>query len=287
MTDPHLDPDRRHDVVFLFDVTDGNPNGDPDGNNAPRTDDETGHGLVTDVAIKRKIRDTIPVLYPDEPGYSIFVEAGIALNTRFAQAIARAGAATDPAAQVAAMYYDARMFGAVLTQGPGKPAAQIRGPVQVTFSRSIDPVMPVDHAITRVTQSRQADIDKGERTELGQKWTIPYGLYRGNLFYSPSRATKTGVTTDDLAALWRTMQLIFELDRTATRGVMALCGLYVFSHRDRYGVAPWKTLDALVSIPGRQPDGPPARRHTDYQCTVDDTRLPDGVDLTVLAHAWN
>ncbi|WP_431728559.1 type I-C CRISPR-associated protein Cas7/Csd2 [Verrucosispora sp. TAA-831] len=280
MTDAHLDPGRRHDVVLLFDVTDGNPNGDPDAQNQPRTDDETGHGLVTDVAIKRKIRDTVALLRGDDPGYGIFVEAGHALSTRWRSH----DAAADPVAAVCAAYYDVRMFGQVLTGGKGSGSIGLRGPVQLGFARSLDPVLPTGHTITRVTQTRQEDIDKGERTEIGSKWTVPYGLYRQRLHYSALRATKTGVDSDDLALLWRSIMLMFEQDRAASRGVMELRGLYVFSHPDALGVAPAGAITDRVRHE-RRSEGPP-RSHTDYRQDLRTDDLPGGVVFTALVDGW-
>lgn len=287
MTTAHLDPTRRHDAVLLFDVSDGNPNGDPDGGNQPRTDDETGHGLVTDVAIKRKIRDTVSTIYGDNPRFGIFVEAGHALNTRIEEALkANPGNADNAQRWLCDHYFDIRMFGAVLSTGTTKGGAgQVRGPVQLTFARSIDPVLPVDHAITRVTQTRQADIDRGERTEMGSKWTVPYGLYRGHLFYSPARAEKTGVIEEDLGALWRAIAIMFENDRSATRGEMKLCGLYVFSHPDRFGTVPAAQLTSRLTFTPDHGDKP-ARAHTDYQRQYADGPLPDGVELTTLVDLW-
>lgn len=282
---PHLDPARRHDVVMLFDVADGNPNGDPDANNQPRTDDETGHGLVTDVAIKRRIRDAVGEL-SGSPGYGIFVTAGRILNQWEATPGAKAN--EDPLAALCRMYWDVRMFGAVLTRGAGKGAVSVRGPVAVTFARSVDPILPTEHTITRVARARQADGDTKQHGEIGSKWTVPYGLYRANLFYSPNWAAKIpgGVTSDDLAALWRAITLMFDLDRSASRGVMSLCGLYVFTHADRYGVAPWKTIDGMVGVT-RRPESRSPRHHGDYDRTITADRLPSDVHLTVLADAWS
>ena len=286
MTAAHLDPTRRHDIVFLFDVTDGNPNGDPDGGNQPRTDVETGQGLVTDVAIKRKIRDTVALLRGDDSRYGIFVEAGYALNTRIQEALDANSGSNDRAEQwLCEHYFDIRMFGAVLTMGKAKNACQVRGPFQITFARSIDPVVPTDHAITRVTQTRQEDINKGERTEMGSKWTVPYGLYRGHAYFSAPRAAKTGVTSDDLAMLWRAFSLMFDHDRSATRGEMKMCGLFVFSHPDALGVAPAASLTSRVRVT-RKDDTKPPRHHGDYHLEVDRTNLPDGVEITELVNLW-
>jgi CRISPR-associated protein Csd2 len=287
MSDAHLDPSRRHDIVMLFDITDGNPNGDPDAGNQPRTDDETGQGLVTDVAIKRKVRDTVSLLRGDDPRYGIFVEAGHALNTRIEEALkANPGKADEAQQWLCAHYFDIRMFGAVLSTGAQKGGAgQVRGPLQITFARSLDAILPTDHTITRVTQTRQEDIDKGERTEMGSKWTVPYGLYRAHAYFSASRAAKTGVTVDDLGVLWQSLAAMFDHDRSATRGDMKLCGLYVFSHPDAVGVASAASLTGRVRV--SRVDGEKApRQHTDYRRVIDSTPAPTGVELTTVVDLW-
>ncbi|MFI7217929.1 type I-C CRISPR-associated protein Cas7/Csd2 [Micromonospora maritima] len=286
MSAAHLDPTRRHDAVLLFDVSDGNPNGDPDAGNQPRTDDETGQGLVTDVAIKRKIRDTVSLMRGDDPRYGIFVEAGFALNTRIEAALtANPGKADQAQRWMCEHYFDIRMFGGVLSTGKGGGAGQVRGPLQLTFARSIDPILPTDHTITRVTQTRQEDINKGESTEIGSKWTVPYGLYRAHAFYSAPRAGKTGVTSDDLAALWQAITVMFDHDRAATRGEMKLCGLYVFSHPDAFGVAPSAALTQRITLKRTNDDKAP-RTHTDYTRNINEAELPDGVELTKLVDLW-
>jgi CRISPR-associated protein Csd2 len=286
MTAAHLDPTRRHDAVLLFDVTDGNPNGDPDGGNQPRTDEETGQGLVTDVALKRKIRDTVSLLRGDDPRYGIFVEAGHALNTRIEQALTANPGSTDQARQwLCEHYFDVRMFGAVLSTGRSGGAGQVRGPVQLTFARSIDPIVPTDHAITRVTQTREEDIAKGESTEMGSKWTVPYGLYRAHAYFSAPRAAQTGVTSDDLAALWQAITMMFDHDRSAARGDMQLCGLFIFSHPNPLGVVPAASLTRRVRVTATNAEKA-ARRHTDYQLDVDRSPLPDGVELTEVSNIW-
>lgn len=287
MTAAHLDPARRHEAVLLFDVSDGNPNGDPDAANQPRTDDETGQGLVTDVAIKRKIRDTVSLMHGHDPRYGIFVEAGHALNTRIEEALKANPGKADAAKQwLCEHYFDIRMFGAVLTTGAAKGGAgQVRGPLQFTFARSIDPVLPTDHTITRVTQTRQDDVDKGESTEIGSKWTVPYGLYRMHGFFSAARAEKTGVTEVDMATLWQAITVMFDHDRSASRGEMSLCGLYVFSHRDAYGVATAKSLTDRLTFRRRDLEKAP-RVYSDYERVWSDSSLPDGVELTALVDVW-
>jgi CRISPR-associated protein Csd2 len=288
MTAAHLDPARRHDAVILFDVTDGNPNGDPDGGNQPRTDDETGQGLVTDVAIKRKIRDTVALMRGDDPRYGIFVEAGHALNTRIEEALkANPGKADDAQRWLCEHYFDIRMFGGVLSTGTTKGGAgKVRGPMQLTFARSLDAILPTDHAITRVTPTKQEDLDEGKVTEMGSKWTVPYGLYRAHAFFSAPRAAKTGVTSDDMAALWQALTVMFDHDRAASRGEMKLCGLYVFSHSDPIGVASAASLTSRVRLSRVNEDKAP-RQHTDYRREeIDPSGLPDGVELSKVVDLW-
>jgi CRISPR-associated protein Csd2 len=302
MNTRHLDPAVRHDMVFVFDVTDGNPNGDPDAGNRPRVDDETSHGLVTDVALKRKVRDTIGMAAQAsgmDPGrYQIFVEAGHALNTRLEESYAANGLELEGRGRTRSRtlsaedaerarrwltdrYVDIRLFGAVLSTGQTQSLGQIRGPLQFGMARSINPVYPVDHAITRVTQTTQADIDAGERTEMGSKWTIPYALYRAEMHYSGARGALTGVTSNDLGLLYKTLLNMFDHDRSATRGIMATRGLYTFSHSDAFGNAPAHQLVSRVTIEHTALGAP--RSFGDYKITVDDHELPGGVTLERLA----
>ncbi|WP_159930977.1 MULTISPECIES: type I-C CRISPR-associated protein Cas7/Csd2 [Nocardia] len=283
-TSPHLDPTRKHDFVFLFDVTDGNPNGDPDGGGIPRTDPETMQGLVTDVAIKRKIRNMVGLLGEGKPGNAIYVEAGVSLNSQHERAYKELDLPGDKPSEPVAKrwmcenFYDVRMFGAVMTTGT-KTAGRVQGPLQLTFSRSIHPVLAQEHGITRVTRTKEDDT---KQTEMGSKHTVPYGLYRGIGHFSAPLATRTGVTTDDLALLWRCMTLMFEHDRASTRGEMALRGLYIFTHHDAYGTAPAHTLTDTVHITPdtRQTPTTPIRNFTDYTITIDEAAIPDGVTLT-------
>jgi CRISPR-associated protein Csd2 len=283
----HLDPARKHDFVFVFDVKDGNPNGDPDAGGMPRTDPETGQGLVTDVAIKRKIRNMVALLKAGEPGYDIYVEAGVSLNAQHERAYAQLGLdpkdrkASEPQAQrwMCQTFFDVRMFGAVMSTGT-KPCGRVQGPVQITFSRSVAPVLAQEYGITRITQTRQEDIDKGESTEMGSKHALPYGLFVGYGHFSAPLAERTGATTEDLDTLWRSLTLMFEHDRASTRGEMGLRGLYVFSHGDKFGAAPAYTLFDRVHVAA--PADRPARAFGDCSVRVDDTALPPGVELTRL-----
>jgi len=290
---PHLDPTVRQDMVFLFDVVDGNPNGDPDAGNRPRMDDESGQGLVTDVALKRKIRDTIALAAGEDPRYGVFVQAGHALNPRLEASYAATGLklgnkitaeqAGHARAWLCDRYVDIRLFGAVLSMRNTQALGQIRGPVQLTMGRSIDPVFPMDHTITRVTQTRQEDIDKGESTEMGGKWTVSYGLYRAEIYYSASRGGQTGVDSRDLGLLYRSLEMMFDHDRSATRGKLTPRGLYVFSHSDAFGAAPAHRLTERVHVArveGHAESVP--RSFNDYTVSVDDDGLPNGVQLTKL-----
>lgn len=295
MNDAHLNPTVRHDAVLLFDVTDGNPNGDPDAGNQPRVDDHTSQGLVSDVAIKRKIRNTVALAKADEADadrYGIFVEAGHALNTRIGQA--KSSHKDDPDGARAWMcqrYFDVRMFGAVLSTGDKESGSKARGlgniygPTQLTFARSLDAVHPVEHTVTRVTQTRQQDIDKGETTEIGRKWTVPYGLYRADLYYSAARAAQTGVDGEDLNTLWHAITVMFDHDRSAARGQMKLCGLYVFSHPNKLGNAPAHELTKRVTVSNVDPNKP-ARSHHDYRRDFDRDNLPGDVVATALVDVW-
>jgi len=286
-----LDPTVKHDLTLLIDVTDGNPNGNPDEGNRPRVDDETGHGLITDVSLKRKVRDTIALAAEaqglDLARFGIFVEAGHALNTRLEESYIVKGLelgkkideakAAKAREWLANRYVDIRLFGAVMSTGKTQSLGQIRGPLQFGMARSIDPILTVDHAITRVTQTTQADIDAGERTEMGGKWTVPYGLYRAEIHYSAVRGKQTGVSAEDLDLFVTTLVNMFDHDRSATRGEMATRGLYVFSHTNAFGVAPAHTLSARITA--RKISTGEPRTFQDYKIDVDDAGLPDGVTL--------
>jgi CRISPR-associated protein Csd2 len=293
-TTAHLDPERKHDFVFHFDVRDGNPNGDPDAGGMPRTDPETQQGLVTDVAIKRKIRNMVALLGEGKPGYDIYVEAGVALNYQHKRAYAHLGLKESdgkpkgyrppPSDQAAAQrwmcetFYDVRMFGAVMSTGKAL-CGRVQGPLQLTFSRSVSPVLAQEHGLTRVTQTREEDIANGETTEMGAKHAVPYGLYVGYGHFSAPLAARTGVTSEDLATLWRAFTLMLEHDRASTRGEMSLRGLYVFTHADKFGSAPAQALFDRVTVTsaGQQPP----RSYTDYQVSLPaDSDVPDGVTLT-------
>jgi len=291
--DIYQDASKRHDFVILFDVTTGNPNGDPDAGNLPRVDPETMHGLVTDVAIKRKVRDWVGVQLHDVPNYRIYVEnSGVALNTKHAEA----GAALnhlkakdvkgDPERRkqedvrrdwMCEQFYDVRTFGAVMSTGD-YPSGQVRGPLQLTFARSIDPIVPLDLSITRVAITQEGT-DK--RTEMGRKALVPYALYRGQGFFTPHFAKNTGFNNNDLKLFWEALQDAWELDRSASRGMLALRGLYIFSHENPRGNAPAHRLFERVRV-ARLPEVQAPRAFADYVVTIDDATLPEGVTLTRL-----
>ncbi|MEJ5330882.1 MAG: type I-C CRISPR-associated protein Cas7/Csd2 [Desulfobaccales bacterium] len=352
MTTLYTDPSKRHEFVYLFDVVNGNPNGDPDAGNLPRLDPETMHGLVTDVCLKRKIRDYVALVH-NQP---IFIQSQTALNRLIVEGYKKAdiqltqipledeeiiswltrteldgftldlqdekyaliydgSMGTSPkdiqnvfleslndedkalsdklkklAGQLAksarkptreerqkvqekmlSKFYDIRLFGAVLSTGLN--AGQVRGPVQLTFARSLSPIVALDLSITRVAITREADRAKGKETEMGRKPLVPYGLYRAHGFFNPHLAEKTGVTADDLALLWEALQNLFEFDRSAARGEMACRGLYIFTHDNNLGKAPAHKLFDLIRI--SELNSVP-RKFADYR-----VEAPDPGDLKV------
>jgi CRISPR-associated protein Csd2 len=377
MTQPYLDPAKRHDFVLLFDVTDGNPNGDPDGGNMPRTDAETSHGLVTDVCLKRKVRNYIATYSEyeateeEKTRLKIFVEHHGVLNDNIKRAyndlkIANGKLASEqvkdpkiidalreykhllPSAftfndnegndgedvvstlkysgelsddeledahnQMEELYqnkavkklvdglikkagkpdknranaekartwmcqnfYDVRIFGAVMSTGLG--AGQVRGPLQLTFARSIDPVLPQDLAVTRVAVTDAKDREKLQT--IGRKTLIPYGLYMGHGFYSPCLADQTGVNAKDLELFWDALTKMWDFDRSASRGLMGLRGLYIFSHDSKLGNAPAHQLFAKVKAELKDKDVVP-RKFNDYKVSIDGSSLPSGVHLEEL-----
>ena len=286
------DVKRRHDFVLLFDVRDGNPNGDPDAGNMPRVDPETMQGIVTDVAIKRKIRDFVDAAHGNGK-FKIYVQHGEFLfNQRdrvFKQRQSGDGTPAPATARewMCEEFYDVRMFGAVMSM-TNRNAGQVRGPVQMTFARSIDPIVPLDLAIVGPAQNER-DVNRESEEEdaainygtMGRKSTVPYGLYRAHGFFNPNFAEKTGVDAEDLAVFWNAMEMTWDLDRSATRGEMACRGLYVFSHESSMGNAPAHRLFDLVSV--EKNDGIEApRKFRDYTVTVNEGGIPGGVGLTRL-----
>lgn len=281
----------RYDFVILFDVENGNPNGDPDAGNMPRVDPETGYGLVTDVCLKRKIRNYVETLKEDEDGYRIYIKDGVPLNRSDRTAITALGISEDLKAAkkddkdidrklrdyMCANYYDIRTFGAVMTTfvKGALNCGQVRGPVQIGFARSIDPIVPQEVTITRVAITTEADAEK-KGTEMGRKHIVPYALYRAEGFVSANLARKTtGFSEDDLALLWQAILNMFENDHSAARGKMAVRELIVFKHESELGNAPsYKLFDAVTVNRNDGVDVP--RSYRDYTITVAEN-IPDGV----------
>lgn len=284
MTKPsYLDVARRHDFLLLFDVTGGNPNGDPDNGNAPRTDPLTGHAWVTDVALKRKIRSFVGDAYDGREGFGIYVGEGVALNERHRVASEALGMKPNkkrPAAEqqkvgveIARRYYDVRAFGAVMSTGD-HPAGQLRGPIQIACPiTSVEPVQPSELTITRVAVTSESELQKlaagegGKDREMGSKHAVPYALFRAPGFVTPSLAEKTGFDSDDLAVFWDALQRMWSLDRSASRGMTGCRGIHIFTHQDRYGGCHPDRLFSRVSIT-RKVEGP-VRQFGDYKVEVD------------------
>ena len=301
----HTDIRKRHDFVLLFDVMDGNPNGDPDAGNLPRIDPETMHGIVTDVCLKRKVRDWVDQHYGKKETTKIYVQRGEALITKHKRAYTAEGLTSTGTKQkiedvkkarawMCRNFYDIRMFGAVMSVSVN--CGQVRGPVQLTFARSIDPVTLLDLSITRVAITREEDaavavaedddedeeVEKRKDTERGRKALVPYGLYRAHGFVSPYLAQDTGATDEDLALFWDALQGMWEVDRSAARGLMACRGLYVFTHDRPTGNAPAHALFDQINVE-RNPDVDVPRRFEHYTVRVPDpSSLPAGVTLTRL-----
>jgi CRISPR-associated protein Csd2 len=281
----------RHDFVLFFDVQDGNPNGDPDAGNLPRIDPETGHGLVTDVCLKRKLRNFVLLKTQGADGYDVFVKEKAVLNLlidaardRVEKELPKApdGEKTQRTTEVMCRkFYDVRTFGAVMTTG--KNAGQVRGPVQLTFSRSVDPITTLEHSITRmaVATEKEAADQKGENRTMGRKSTVPYGLYRCHGFVSPALARQTGFTQADLDLLWEGLVNMFEHDRSSARGLMNARRLVVFTHESDLGNAPAFAL--FESVKARRRDaGAPPRSFEDYDLLVPrNGDLPRGVSVEV------
>lgn len=289
----HTDPTKRHDFVLLFDVLDGNPNGDPDAGNLPRVDPETMQGLVTDVALKRKVRDYVDHSRGDQPRFKVYVQHESYLTEARARVFKmRADGQKDVHPSTARIwmceeFFDIRMFGAVMSMKENN-AGQVRGPVQLTFARSIDPIIPLSVTIARVALERgekpaQADTEHESPTHgtLGRKALVPYGLYRAHGFFNPHFAAQTGATEEDLALFWQALQMMWDLDRSASRGMMACRGLYVFTHESKLGNAPAHRLFERITVkPGEGVAAP--RAFHDYTITINAAGLPEGVTFTRL-----
>ncbi len=293
-TAPHLDAARRHDFVLLFDVSDGNPNGDPDAGNLPRVDPETMQGLVTDVAIKRKVRDYVDIARGEEQRFKIYVQHGRYLaDTRTRVFADRAGGRKDKDVKpdeartwMCDEFYDVRMFGAVMSMSE-KNAGQVRGPLQITFARSVDPIMHLDEAIVgpaqNQKQSRRGDDDDADAFGTkGRKSLVPYGLYVTRGFFNPHYAKATGATSEDLDLFWNALQMMWDHDRSSARGLMSCRGVYIFTHENPLGNAPAQTLFERITVE-RKAGVEVTRKFQDYQVSVEDASLPAGISLTRLA----
>lgn len=289
----------RYEFVYLFDITNGNPNGDPDAGNLPRLDPETNRGLVTDVCLKRKVRNFVSLDKEDASGYAIYMAERAILNNQHAlgrKAIgleeetkeeqkklpkdeAKARAIT---AWMCSNFFDVRTFGAVMTTGVN--AGQVRGPVQMAFATSVDPVVPLEISITRmaVTTEKEAEAQSGDNRTMGRKHIIPYGLYRAHGFISAKLAERTGFSDADLTLFWQALINMFEHDRSAARGEMTARKLIVFKHESAMGNAPAHVLFDKVKV--SRVDGEadtPARSYANYQVTID-KNLPQGVSVSEL-----
>ena len=293
----------RYDFLLLFDVKDGNPNGDPDAGNLPRIDAETGCGLVTDVCLKRKVRNYVLLTKNMSEGYDIFVKEKAVLNRLIDHSYQALGIdlqkppldekdgkkRNDPGhgqgsevdsarSKMCQTFFDVRTFGAVMSTGAN--AGQVRGPVQLTFSRSVDPIVSLEHSITRmaVATEKEAENQGGDNRTMGRKNTVPYGLYLGHGFVSAHLANQTGFTEDDLALFWESLQNMFEHDRSAARGLMSKQLLVVFKHSNSLGNAHANELFSAIHVTRRDLSKPP-RDISDYEITVDQSKIPQGVEM--------
>jgi CRISPR-associated protein Csd2 len=302
----------RYEFVILYDVENGNPNGDPDAGNMPRIDPETNLGIVTDVCLKRKIRNYVETVKGDAPGYRIYIKDDMPLNRKDLEAVSYLGVSAGSAEEfkkaleeskkanpkdknlrekadrqlldfMCSNYYDIRAFGAVMTTfvKASLNCGQVRGPVQLGFSRSIDPIIPQEITITRVAITTEADAEK-KGTEMGRKHIVPYGLYRCEGYISACLARKTtGFSEEDLKLLWEAIISMFEHDRSAARGKMAVRELIVFRHDSEFGNAPAHRLFDLVRAE-RKAGVEVARSYSDYEVTVDMQNVPSGVSCSRL-----
>lgn len=307
----------RYDIVFLFDVTNGNPNGDPDAGNLPRMDPETNIGLVSDVSLKRKIRNYTELARGDQPGYRIYVQEGSILNEKHREAYRAVRNGNDKVAKEKSLnpqsdeeakaltkfmcdnFFDVRTFGAVMSTGIN--AGQVRGPVQVAFARSVESILPLEISITRMAATnekekadREKQTDGDERTEnrtMGRKHIVPYGLYRAHIFVNAKLAERTGFGQEDLDHVFDALKSMFEHDRSAARGEMASRRVIAFKHASALGNAPAHQLFDRITVQrrfggdlyalddDRLDNAPPTRRYEDYEISVRREGLPDGVEI--------
>ena len=286
--------ENRYDFVLLFDVKDGNPNGDPDAGNLPRVDAETGRGLITDVSLKRKVRNYVGMVKMEQPPFEIYVKEKAILNKQHERAYEAIGAGDaikgddkkrkggdkvdEARAWMCKNFYDVRTFGAVMSTGVN--CGQVRGPVQLTFARSVDPIVAQEHSITRMAVATEAEAAKqeGDNRTMGRKHTVPYGFYEVHGFVSSHLAAQTEFSDADLDLLWEALTNMFEHDRSAARGEMATRGLYVFKHDSQLGNAPAHDLFARIQPKLKEGVLVP-RDFDDYSVSVDEADLPQGVKL--------
>lgn len=282
----------RYDFVFLFDVKDGNPNGDPDAGNMPRVDPETGNGLVTDVCLKRKVRNYVGLIKEEKPPHEIYVKEKAILNKQHERAYEALGIKLDKdegkrkggdhveeaKKWMCKNFYDVRAFGAVMSTGVN--CGQVRGPIQLTFARSVDQVVSLEHSITRMSVATEAEAEKqqGDNRTMGRKFTVPYALYRAHGFISAPLAQQTGFGEDDLNLFWEALTSMFEHDRSAARGLMTTRKLIVFKHDGHLGNASADKLFNRIKAQRKDPSKP-ARSYEDYEVKIDKAGLPEGVTI--------
>jgi len=282
----------RYEFVYLFDVENGNPNGDPDAGNMPRIDPETNQGITTDVCLKRKIRNYVTITKSEEPGFNIYVEEGAVLNKQHEKAYVALNLepekrklpkdekdAREVTKWMCQNFFDIRTFGAVMTTDVN--CGQVTGPVQLAFARSIEPVVPLEITITRMAVATEAEAEKqkggGKAQTMGRKHIVPYGLYRAEGYISANLAKKTGFSEDDLELLWESLVNMFDHDHSAARGKMNARKLFVFKHDSDLGNAPAHKLFDMVKVEANH-EGKPARAFSDYKVTVD-KNVPEGVEV--------
>ena len=269
------------DFIYIFDVQDGNPNGDPDAGNLPRVDAETGMGLVTDVCLKRKVRNYVQVAKNSAAGYDIFIKEKAVLNKSIdaaheEESVKNAADKTNAARDIMCKkFFDIRTFGAVMSTG--KNAGQVRGPIQFTFARSVDPIATMEHSITRMAVATEKEAEKqgGDNRTMGRKATVPYGLYVCYGFISANLARQTGFSDEDLALFWDALKNMFDVDRSAARGLMSARKLIVFKHDSVLGNAPANNLFDRVKVE-KKCEGAP-RKFEDYNVIIDRDNIPAGV----------
>ncbi len=291
----------RYEFVYLFDVENGNPNGDPDAGNMPRIDPETSHGLITDVCLKRKVRNFVEIAgatgqLPKANGktFNVYVQEKAILNQQHAMAYKACD--LKPEAKklpkkeedarrvkdwMCGNFFDVRTFGAVMTTDVN--CGQVRGPVQMNFARSIDPIVPLEVSITRMAVTTEAEAEKqqGDNRTMGRKHIVPYALYRAEGFVSAPLAVKTGFTETDLDLLWQALTVMFDHDRSAARGKMSARNLFVFKHQSALGNAPAQKLFDIVKVERSGNPAAPPRSFADYKVTVEQAAVPAGVELQV------